>query len=207
MSLQIPSWRACLAGTSPLPRAAAALTGLLALAALAWPVDGTVPSRAAPAGRPVSDGPSAALARPLFDPLRRAWTARGSRADLEAEAPTALRVRGILVEARTRRALIDDGRPEPAWLGEGEGHGAWRVVGIEPGQVRISDGARLYTLDFLGEAVPLRRPPRGVASAPAGAADALGLRPSFGPVPLAAPSAAPSAASAPVRRIAIAPGP
>jgi hypothetical protein len=195
----VPTLRAGLAGTSPLPRAGTALMGLLAAAALAWPVDGTIPPAAAPVARPVAEGPGAALARPLFDPLRRAWTARGSRADLAVAAPTALRVRGILVEARARLALIDDGGPEPAWLGAGAGRGAWRVVGIEPGQVRISDGGRLYTLDFLGEPVPLRPPPRRQAAASAateplaGASAPLGLRPSL------------PAADAPLRRIAIAP--
>jgi hypothetical protein len=185
------------------------LAGLAALAAGLWPVDASAPL--APPGPPPLDlaalaaaETGAAVAAPLFDPERRPWTARGSRADLTAEAspPTMLSVRGILIEAGARRALVADGTGAPAWLAPGEGQGAWRLVSVEPEAVVVADAGRRYTLAYLGAPVALRPPPRHPGP------DVPGLRPSLGPGeapprPEAAP--VPPRAAAPVRRIAIDP--
>lgn len=151
----------------PLSLGLLGVAGLSVLAAGFWPLDATAPVAAT--GAPPFDlarlaaadlGP--ALARPLFDPERRSWTARGSREDLTAEAPppTLLSVRGILIEDRARRALVADGTTEPVWLSPGEGRGAWRLVSIEPGQVVVADANRRYTLAFLAPPVALRPLPR-----------------------------------------------
>ncbi len=53
-----------------------------------------------------------ALQRPLFDPGRRPWTARGPRGLLAGDPPRpVLTVRGILLDGTAARALIDTGIP------------------------------------------------------------------------------------------------
>lgn len=177
--------------------------GLLALAAAAalgigvWPLDRDAPP--SPPAAPVLDlsapalpDTGAALARPLFDPLRRAWTARGERDDLTAlERPrTNLSVRGILIAEGGRRALIAEGTSEPAWLSPGEVRGAWRLVSIAPTEVVVADAVRRYTLAFLGAPVALQPVPRHPPPPP--------LRPALEPADSAL-------GRAPPRRIAITP--
>ncbi|GEP03106.1 hypothetical protein [Methylobacterium oxalidis] len=167
---------AALGATGRVPRALAAGAALAALAAGLWPVDGSAPAEprapelvAAPAAA------QAALARPLFDPGRRAWTARGSLDDVTgAPAPEIrLRVVGILLDGTSRRALVDDGSGPPVWLAEGEGRGSWRILSIAPDRVAVADGVGTRTAEFLGEPVPVR-PERRARAADAGLRPALG---------------------------------
>lgn len=161
--------RRLLAGTDPLPRALFGAAGLALLAALAWPVAEEPapappsPIRAAPAGE-------APLLRPLFDPGRRAWTARGSREALLAPDPPrpVLTLRGLLSDGATIRALIDDGSGDLGWLARGQGRGDWRITAIEPGRVTLTQRGQPYTADFMGEPATLRPVPvRIEAGAPA----------------------------------------
>jgi len=147
------------------------LLGLSATAALAaglWPLDLTAPAPPLATAPPLDLARLAALdtgaavARPLFDPERRDWTALGDRNSLNAEAPppTLLSVKGILIEAQARRALVSDGTTPPTWLKPGEGQGPWRIVAIEAGEVVVADSHRRYTLAFLGSPVALQPVPR-----------------------------------------------
>ncbi|WP_132251230.1 hypothetical protein [Methylobacterium segetis] len=169
---------AALGATGRLPRAAVAI-GMIGVLAAASPLDRSepppLPEEAAQPRAPAAD---AALARPLFDPGRRAWTARGDLSDVVGTpAPAArLRVRGILIDGSARRALIDDGIGDPAWVAEGAGRGAWRLIAIAPDRVTLADGAGTLTAEFLGEPVSLRPPRRARSGAPA-------LRTSLGPSP------------------------
>ncbi|MEA1832127.1 hypothetical protein U8607_08525 [Methylobacterium durans] len=165
-----------LGATGRLPRAAACLAAFAALAAALWPIDDFAPPGPLEAhAAPPPPASEAVLARPLFDPGRRAWTARGGLADVIGTAPAAgrLRVKGIVVDGAARRALIDDGTGEPAWLGEGEGRGDWRLVAIAPDRVTLSDGAGPLNAEFLGDPVTLRPARRR-------GADAARLRPTLG---------------------------
>lgn len=144
------------------------LSATTALAAGLWPLDLTAPAPPQAAAAPLDLARLAALdtgaavARPLFDPERRDWTARGDRDSLTIEAPppTLLSVKGILIGSSARRALVSDGTTPPAWMSPGEGRGAWRIVAIEPGQVVVADARRDYTLAFLGQPVTLQPVPR-----------------------------------------------
>jgi hypothetical protein len=141
-------------------------------------------------GRLAAGESGAALSQPLFDPARRAWTARGSRADLTAakRPATLLTVRGILIEDRIRRALVADGSGAPVWLAPGEGRGAWRLVSIEPSQVVVADSAHHYTLAFLGPPVALHPVPRYPSpERPAPEMPAPPLRPALSPAETMAP--------------------
>lgn len=152
-----PQLRAALAATGRGPRAACALAACLMLAAFAWPVDGgpPTPPRRAAAALPPSD--EAALARPLLDPGRRPWTARGPRDILAGDPPRpVLTVRGILLDGSAARALIDDGSGSQAWLARGEGRGDWRVTEVGRDQVVLVQGERRYVATFLGAPTILR---------------------------------------------------
>ena len=158
-----------LAATGPWPRAALGLGGVAAVAALAWPV--AIPP--APAPRPaVAAAPAdgSALTRPLFDPGRRDWTARGSRSAVTEGEPhrPVLTLRGILLDGSTARALIDDG-DGPVWLGRGEGRGDWQVSAIGADRVSVTQRGRTFAAEFMGQPATLR-PAR-----PGG--EAVGLRP------------------------------
>ncbi|TGD98711.1 hypothetical protein [Methylobacterium nonmethylotrophicum] len=143
--------RAALATTGLGPRLACGGAAALMLAAFAWPVDGgpePAPRRAM-APTPLSDG--TALQRPLFDPGRRPWTARGPRDSVAGDPPRpVLTVRGILLDGAAARALIDDGSGSQAWLARGEGRGDWRIVEIGRDRITLFQGERRYTAVFLG---------------------------------------------------------
>lgn len=146
-----------LAGTGLRARLACGLSAGLMLAAFAWPVDGgpaPAPYRV-PAAPPPPD--ETALARPLFDPSRRPWTARGPREILDGDPPRpVLVVRGILIDGSAARALIDDGSGARAWLARGEGRGDWRVAEVGRDRVTVVQGERRYVATFLGPAATLR---------------------------------------------------
>ncbi|SFK96555.1 hypothetical protein [Methylorubrum salsuginis] len=145
--------------TGLIPRALFGLAAALALAAFAWPVriDPT-PSPAAPWTEPPG---TAALQRPLFDPGRRAWTARGSRETVaEGEPPRpVLKVRGIRLDGAVSHALIDDGSGDRTWLKAGEGRGDWRVTAITPEHVTVDQRGRRFTAAFMGPPATLRPKP------------------------------------------------
>ncbi|KMO41133.1 hypothetical protein VQ02_06400 [Methylobacterium variabile] len=157
--------RAALAATGRGPRAACGLAAAAMLAAFAWPVDGgpaRAPRRAA-APAPTAD--ETALHRPLFDPGRRPWTARGPRDILAGDPPRPiLTVRGILLDGAAARALIDDGSGIQAWLTRGEGRGDWRVAEVGRDRVTVVQGERRYVATFLGPPTTLR--PVGARPAP-----------------------------------------
>ncbi|MGY2050992.1 hypothetical protein [Methylobacterium sp. JK268] len=151
--------------------AIARLTLVLAVAACAaaaWPIDAAPPPR--PPAAPSLDlaglaagASGAALARPLFDPGRRDWTALGGREDAfgTARPSASLILRGILLDGPRQRALVDDGAGRPEWRGLGEGPGPWRIAAIAPGRVEVADAVeRRYVLTLLGPAVPLPPPPK-----------------------------------------------
>jgi len=148
---------AALAATALGPRLACGGAAALLLAAFAWPVDGgpaPVPRRAA-APVPPSDG--TALLRPLFDPGRRPWTARGPRDILAGDPPRpVLTVRGILLDGAAARALIDDGSGSRTWLARGEGRGDWRIAEVGRDRVTLVQGERRYVATFLGAPTTLR---------------------------------------------------
>ncbi|TXM72066.1 hypothetical protein FV226_13540 [Methylobacterium sp. WL12] len=155
---------AFLTETSGGPRLLFALAAAAAAAAYAWPVTlpppgpSPIPQQTTPAG-------AAALARPLFDPGRRPWTARGSRDAVLASDPPRpiLTLRGIRRDGGPRRALIDDGGGEPAWLGQGEGRNGWQVVEVGPDRVKLVQDGVTYATEFMGTPAILR-PKRKAAS-------------------------------------------
>ncbi|WP_232628508.1 hypothetical protein [Methylobacterium sp. Leaf118] len=153
---------ALLAGSGLGSRVVFGLASVAALAAFAWPVtvDPPPPPAVVPASTPLGD---AALRRPLFDPGRRDWTARGDRsAVLEGEPRRpVLTLRGIVVDGGTARALIDDGGGEPHWLARGEGRGNWQVAAIEPDGVTLTQNGRSFRAVFMGEPATLRPLPLG----------------------------------------------
>lgn len=146
-----------LAATGAGPRVVFAAAAAVTAAAFAWPVhlDPAPPPAAVVA--PPRPG-EAALLRPLFDPGRRDWTARGSRgAVLEGEPHRpVLTLRGILLDGAVARALIDDGTPERAWLAPGEGRGGWRITAITADSVSLDQGGRPFTAAFMGPPATLR---------------------------------------------------
>ncbi len=149
-----------LAATGPWPRAVFAAASAAALAAFLWPVPlDPLPAPAAVAAPPPPG--EAALQRPLFDPGRRDWTARGSRgAVLEGEPHRpVLTLRGILLDGATTRALIDDGTPERGWLGLGEGRDGWRITAIATDRVSVDQGGHPFTAEFMGRPATLRPAP------------------------------------------------
>ncbi|ACS38018.1 hypothetical protein ACWFZ6_18865 [Methylorubrum extorquens] len=153
--------RRALRATRPLPRAVLGLACAAALAAFAWPI-GVEPAPEAPA-RPFDSQPGAAssgaaLRRPLFDPGRRDWTARGSRAAILEGEPRrpVLTVRGIVVDGGKARVLIDDGSGDERWLGPGEGRYNWRITAIAPDSVTLDQNGRPFTAAFMGQPVTLR---------------------------------------------------
>ncbi|BCM84470.1 hypothetical protein [Methylobacterium indicum] len=149
--------RTALAATGLKARLACGVSAGLMLAAFAWPVDGgpALAPRHAPAAPPPPD--ETALRRPLFDPGRRPWTARGPRDILDGDPPRpVLVVRGILLDGPTARALIDDGSGSRAWLARGEGRGDWRVAEVASDRVTVIQGERRYVATFLGPAATLR---------------------------------------------------
>ncbi|MGX7705868.1 hypothetical protein [Methylobacterium sp. Gmos1] len=152
-----PHLRATLAATGRGPRIACGLAACTMLAAFAWPVDGgpaPLPPRVAAAMPPADE---TALQRPLFDPGRRPWTARGGRDILDGDPPRpVLTVRGILLDGAAARALIDDGSGTQAWLARGEGRGDWRITAIGRDQVTLAQGERRYVATFLGAPATLR---------------------------------------------------
>ncbi|WP_407529130.1 hypothetical protein [Methylobacterium oryzisoli] len=158
-----------LAATGPWPRAAFGLAGIAAVAVHAWPV-AIAPAPAPPpaVAAPPADG--SALTRPLFDPGRRDWTARGSRSAVTEGEPhrPVLTLRGILLDGSTARALIDDGEG-PVWLGRGEGRGDWQVSAIGADRVSVTQRGQTFAAEFMGPPATLR-PARP-------AEDAVGLRP------------------------------
>ena len=146
-----------LAATGLKARLACGLSAGLMLAAFAWPVDGG--PAPAPHGAPAVPPPpdETALARPLFDPGRRPWTARGPREILDGDPPRpVLVVRGILLDGPAARVLIDDGSGARAWLARGEGRGDWRVAEVGRDRVTVVQGERRYVATFLGPAAMLR---------------------------------------------------
>lgn len=146
-----------LAASGAGPRALFAAAAALAAAAFAWPVH--VDPAPPPAAAVASPRPGeTALLRPLFDPSRRDWTARGSRdAVLEGEPQRpVLIVRGILLDGAAARALIDDGTPDRVWLGPGEGRGDWRITAITADSVSVDQSGRPFTAAFMGPPATLR---------------------------------------------------
>lgn len=146
--------RRLLAETGPLPRALFGLSALAALAAFAWPAASA--PEPAPVPPPVLASPPAGEApvqRPLFDPGRRAWTARGSREALFAPDPPrpVLTLRGLLLDGGAPRALIDDGSGDLGWLARGQGRGDWRITAIEAGRVTLTQRGQPYTTEFMGQ--------------------------------------------------------
>lgn len=145
--------------TGRLSRALFGLAAALALAAFAWPV------RIDPAPQPsaawTAPPGTAALQRPLFDPGRRAWTARGSPETVaEGDPPRpVLIVRGIRLDGSTSHALIDDGSGDRTWLRPGEGRGDWHVTAIAPDRVTVDQRGRSFTAAFMGPPATLRPKP------------------------------------------------
>ncbi len=152
-----PHLRATLAATGRGPRIACGLAAVAMLAAFSWPVDGgpaPLPRRL-PAPMPPAD--ETAVQRPLFDPGRRPWTARGRRDILSGDPPRpVLTVRGILLDGAAARVLIDDGSGSQAWLARGEGRGDWRVTAVGRDEVTLVQGERRYVATFLGTPTTLR---------------------------------------------------
>lgn len=146
-----------LAATGTGPRLLFAAAAAVAIAAFAWPVPVDPAPPAAAIAVPPRPGETALL-RPLFDPGRRDWTARGSRgAVLEGEPHRpVLTVRGILIDGTAVRALIDDGTPEQTWLTPGEGRGGWRVTAITADGVSVDQGGHPFTAAFMGLPATLR---------------------------------------------------
>ncbi|AWI88119.1 hypothetical protein C0214_07465 [Methylobacterium sp. DM1] len=147
-----------LAATGTGPRLLFTAAAAVAIAAFVWPVPlDPAPPPAAAIAVPPRPGETALL-RPLFDPGRRDWTARGSRgAVLEGEPHRpVLTVRGILIDGTAARALIDDGTPEQTWLTPGEGRGGWRVTAITADGVSVDQGGRPFTAEFMGLPATLR---------------------------------------------------
>lgn len=171
--------RRLLAGTGRLPRALFGASALVALAALVLPAVRPMPDASVPVPAPIRAAPplgearplgEAPLLRPLFDPGRRAWTARGSREAVLAPDPPrpVLTLRGILLDGGAPRALIDDGSGDLGWLARGQGRGDWRITAIEPGRVTLTQRGQPYTTDFMGEPATLRPiPARIEAGVPA----------------------------------------
>lgn len=157
--------RAVLAGTGRGPRAACGLAAAAMVAAFAWPIDtGSTPAPR-PAAQPAPAPDGTALDRPLFDPGRRPWTARGPREILAGDPPRpVLTVRGILLDGASARALIDDGGGTPVWLARAEGRGDWRVAAVEHDRVDLVQGGRRYVAVFLGPPATLL--PVGARPAP-----------------------------------------
>lgn len=156
--------RHLLAETGTLPRALFGVSALAALAAVAWPAARSPAPEPAPAPPPMILSPPAGEApvqRPLFDPGRRAWTARGSREALLAPDPLrpVLTLRGLLLDGGAPRALIDDGSGDLGWLARGQGRGDWRITAIEPGRVTLTQRGQPYTTEFMGEPAILRPVP------------------------------------------------
>ncbi|KMO33848.1 hypothetical protein VQ03_24305 [Methylobacterium tarhaniae] len=152
-----PHLRATLAATGRGPRIACSLAAAAMVAAFAWPVDEGAPPtpRRAAAAMPPAD--ETALQRPLFDPGRRPWTARGPRDILAGDPPRpVLTVRGILLDGPVARALIDDGSGDRTWLARGEGRGDWRIAEIGRDEVALVQGERRYVATFLGAPATLR---------------------------------------------------
>lgn len=148
---------ALLAATGFWPRALFGLASAAVLTAFGWPVtvDPRPAATAAPAAAPLGD---AALRRPLFDPGRRDWTARGDRASVLEGEPRrpVLTVRGIVLDGGSARALIDDGGGDPLWLTRGEGRDNWQVAAIEPDSVILMQNGRSFRAEFMGEPATLR---------------------------------------------------
>ncbi|MCF4125471.1 hypothetical protein [Methylobacterium sp. SyP6R] len=157
MRRTVPHLRATLAATGRGPRIACGLAAIVMLGAFAWPIDGgpaPLPRRAVAAMPPTDE---TALQRPLFDPGRRPWTARGPRDILFGDPPRpVLTVRGILLDGAVARVLIDDGSGSQAWLARGEGRGDWRVIAVGRDEVTLVQGERRYVATFLGTPTTLR---------------------------------------------------
>ncbi len=167
-----------LAASRPVPRALAGLAGLAVLAAWAWPAALVPPEPpappAAPPVRPADSG--GALHRPLFDPGRRAWTARGTLADLTVSTPVrpVLRLRGILMSDGGGRALIEEeGAGLPVWLAPGDGRSGWVLASVQAERVTVRQDGLTYDLAFLGEPATLQ-PPRRRRAAEAAPNDTIG---------------------------------
>ncbi|GAB6841552.1 hypothetical protein HNR00_000782 [Methylorubrum rhodinum] len=145
--------------TGLLPRVLFGLAAAAALAAFAWPVR-IDPAPEPPAIRAEPPG-EAALRRPLFDPGRREWTARGSRETVaEGDPPRpVLIVRGIRLDGAAASALIDDGSGDRIWLRTGEGRADWRVVAIAADHVTVDQRGRAFTAAFMGPPATLRPKP------------------------------------------------
>jgi hypothetical protein len=137
--------------------------GLAALAALAVQTLGVVidpaPERPGPASVAPAEG--SALARPLFDPSRRPWTAEGSRALLLRPDPAApvLVLRGLRRDGEQALAYIDDGSGDRAWLAPGEGRGDWRIAAIGPSRITVLQRGERFEAEFLGHPATLRPAP------------------------------------------------
>lgn len=155
MRLRLPA----LPPTGLLPRALFGLAAASALAAFAWPV--RIDPALEPPAIPAAAMGEAALRRPLFDPGRREWTARGSRETvLEGDPPRpVLTVRGIRLDGAEARALIDDGSGDRTWLKPGEGRGDWRVTAITGDGVTVDQRGRNFTATFMGAPATLRPKP------------------------------------------------
>ncbi|GJD81196.1 hypothetical protein [Methylobacterium gregans] len=150
--------------TGRLPRALFGASALVALAAFALPASWSAPDEPAPVPTPIlaaSPAGEAPLLRPLFDPGRRPWTARGSREAVLAPDPPrpVLTLRGILFDGGAPRALIDDGSGDLGWLARGQGRGDWRITAIEPGGVTLTQRGQSYTTAFMGQPAILRPVP------------------------------------------------
>ncbi len=155
--------------TSPLSLLAASgwgARGVFGLAALTLvavemlPIDLGAPPRPWTAPPPpVAEG--SAVERPLFDPGRRAWTARGSRDLILRPDPVApvLVLRGIRLDGGQARAYLDDGSGDGSWLAVGEGRADWRIEAIARDRVTVSQGSFRAVAEFLGPPATLRPAP------------------------------------------------
>lgn len=134
------------------PLSASLATALLACAALAvWPwvrqagqhgAD-PAPARAAASTLPTpiaADALREAAERPLFTPGRRAVVAAAP------VTPAGLRLEGVVVMGKERRAIIKQADGRTARVSEGETVGEWRVRRIEGDRVELANGERRLEL-------------------------------------------------------------
>lgn len=133
------------------------LSGALGLAMLAsgalalWPwvrPAGQASAEAAPSRAAASDWPTPVTAaalretaeRPLFTPGRRAIVAAAPT------APAGLRLEGVVVMGKERRAIIKQADGRTARVSEGEAVGDWRVRRIDGDRVELVNGERRLEL-------------------------------------------------------------
>ncbi|MFZ9502906.1 MAG: hypothetical protein ACO27F_15210 [Beijerinckiaceae bacterium] len=141
-----------------LTRASIALMALAVARLYVFPPDVeapvTAPSRAPTQPVAFEDGSSRSLiasivARPLFDPNRRAAKAPVDASPPEAaEEASSLALVGVVITRRFREALISEGSGRATRAGLDEQIDGWTIVAIEPRSVTLDNGAtrRVLTL-------------------------------------------------------------